>query len=220
MNKLLLLIIPILLCSCGVQKTAVTTNISTNYTPELNSISNSEIGITLVSKETGRNYKAIKITKDLETKVGYLNKTIKNGEIFINDFQTKKYDLFRNSSDLTYGIAMSKDEKKPIIYTNDINGFGLRFKQAIKNLEYKEIFVPVKQEEYFKQEFIYNGRVGNALKFIYREYVFDQVRPAFTQDLQYDLSESKIVGFRGLRIEILNATNTKIEYVVLNHFEK
>ena len=48
----------------------------------------------------------------------------------------------------------------------------------------------------------------------------DLARPAFTQDLQYDLTESKVIGFRGLRIEIISATNIKIEYKVLNHFDK
>jgi hypothetical protein len=45
-------------------------------------------------------------------------------------------------------------------------------------------------------------------------------RPSFTQDLQYDLSEGNIVGFKGLRIEIIKAQNTKIEYKILSFFRK
>ena len=220
MNKLILLIFTFSLLSCGVQKRAVVPESSTTFAPELNIISNSEIGITLVSKEKGQNFKAIKITKEFKTKPGYLIKMIEVGEVFINDSYTEKYDLYSNPTDITFGIAVPKNGENPLIYATNISGTGMSFKQLNENIEYTETSVPLKQKDYFKQEFIYNGRVGNALKFIYREYVEDYARLAFTQDLQYDLSESKIIGFRGLRIEIINATNTKIEYKVLNHFEK
>ena len=45
-------------------------------------------------------------------------------------------------------------------------------------------------------------------------------RPAFNQDLQYDLNDSNIVGFKGLRIEVIKATNTSIEYKILSSFNK
>ena len=44
------------------------------------------------------------------------------------------------------------------------------------------------------------------------------MRPAFTQDIQYDLKESNIIGFKGVRIEIIEATNRHIKYKVLNSF--
>jgi len=70
----------------------------------------------------------------------------------------------------------------------------------------------------FKQELIYNGKSGSTLKFMYREFSKDLARPSFSQEVNYDLAESNIVGFKGARIEILNATNTKIEYKVLKSF--
>jgi len=220
MNKLLILIFTISLFSCGVQKRAVVPQSSTTFSPELNVISNSEIGITLVSKEKGQNFNAIKITKEFKTKQGYLIKTIEAGEVFINDTYTEKYDLYSSPSEITFGIAIPKNGEYPMTYTTNISETGISFKQPKERIEYTETSVPIKRKDYFKQEFIYNGRVGNALKFIYREYVEDHARPAFTQDLQYDLSESKIIGFRGLRIEIIDATNTKIEYKVSNYFDK
>ena len=97
-------------------------------------------------------------------------------------------------------------------------GTRLTFNKVNPGLEYAEILTPIPKKEYFKQDFIYNGKVGNAIKFTYREYANDLARPAFTQDLQYDLKESNIIGFRGLRIEILSATNTKIQYKVLSYY--
>jgi hypothetical protein len=65
---------------------------------------------------------------------------------------------------------------------------------------------------------VYNGRAGNVAKFLYREFVSESARPAFTQDVQYDLGEGKVVGFKSARIEIIDATNTAITYRVLAHF--
>lgn len=70
----------------------------------------------------------------------------------------------------------------------------------------------------FRQELIYNGRSGDALKFLYREFSGDFMRPPFSQEVQYDLAESTTIGFRGARVEILSATNTQIRYRVLSSF--
>lgn len=218
MKKILLCIVSIFLVSCGVQTKYITPENITTYSPELNETNNSEIGITLVSKETGYKYNAIKISKGRKAKPGYIVSDIKEGDVFIHDTHTTKYNLYSNQTDKSYGIAIPKIGGHAIIYFN--NGVGINFIKIKDIIEYKETFAPVSKKEYFKQEFIYNGRVGNALKFIYREYIDDLARPAFTQDLQYDLSESKIIGFRGLRIEVVNATNTNIEYKVISHFSK
>ena len=70
----------------------------------------------------------------------------------------------------------------------------------------------------YVQEVIYNGRIDDNLKFIYREYSGDMIRPAFTQDVQYDLSSSDIIGFKSLRLRILSATNTNIRYELISNF--
>lgn len=70
----------------------------------------------------------------------------------------------------------------------------------------------------FEQELLYNGRAGNVVKFLYREFINKNARPAFTQDVQYDLNEGKTVGFKSARIEIIDATNLSITYRVLAHF--
>jgi hypothetical protein len=188
-------------------------------TPQLNSQQEIEIGISLVSKESGFKYKALRILKDTKIKTGYLLKEIKEGEIFINNSYTSKYDLYSKIDGSTFGIALPKSGGKAISFY--IPGTGITFnKNNNMTIEYKELLTPIPKKEYLKQDFIYNGKVGNAIKFTYREFVDDLARPAFTQDLQYDLTESNVIGFRGLRIEILSATNTKIEYKVLTHFDK
>jgi hypothetical protein len=76
----------------------------------------------------------------------------------------------------------------------------------------------VVSDEDYKYELIYNGRLGSGLKFIYREFYGDMARPSFTQDIQYDLSLSNIIGFKNAQIEVLEATNTSLKYSVVSHF--
>ena len=68
----------------------------------------------------------------------------------------------------------------------------------------------------FKREIIYQGYSGTTLRFSYREYSNDMARPAFTQELTYDHKngEPTIVGFKGLRMKVVDANNTKVTYVI------
>lgn len=65
---------------------------------------------------------------------------------------------------------------------------------------------------------IYNGRVGTSAKFLYREISNEMMRPSFSQDIQYDFSASRTFGFKGARINVIDATNTQLTYSVLATF--
>jgi hypothetical protein len=69
----------------------------------------------------------------------------------------------------------------------------------------------------FRGELIYSGREGDVIRIVYREYTGDFIRPAFAQELRYDLGESRIIRFRSLEIEILEADNSEITFRVLSH---
>jgi hypothetical protein len=71
----------------------------------------------------------------------------------------------------------------------------------------------------FKQELIYNGKSGNIARFLYREYSGNLARPAFTQELTYDLASSRVIGFKEVRLEVLRTTNTSIQYRVISGFK-
>ena len=69
------------------------------------------------------------------------------------------------------------------------------------------------------QQLIYNGKVDNNIKFTYREFTNSGLaRDAFTQDVQYDLNEGAVIGFKGARLEVIEATNRQVKYRVLRHF--
>jgi hypothetical protein len=69
-----------------------------------------------------------------------------------------------------------------------------------------------------QQTLIYSGRIGNRITLGYREFNRDMARPAFNNDVAYDLNESRILGYKGARIEVIEASNTEITYKVLSDF--
>ena len=67
---------------------------------------------------------------------------------------------------------------------------------------------------------IYSGRVGDKIKAGYREFSNNLARPAFNNDVEYDLRESSVIGYKGARIEVVEATNEHIKYKVIQNFSR
>jgi len=70
-------------------------------------------------------------------------------------------------------------------------------------------------DDSFQEELIYTGRINDEIHISYREYKKDFARPAFFQDLVYDLRRSKMVVFKQYKLEIEDATNEFILFKVL-----
>ena len=69
-----------------------------------------------------------------------------------------------------------------------------------------------------QQTLLYNGKVGNKLNIGYREFRGDLARPAFSNEVEYDLNESPVIGYKGAALEVIQATNRSITYKVLSNF--
>jgi hypothetical protein len=96
-------------------------------------------------------------------------------------------------------------------HTGSMSGCG-------SELPVKEGWHSVIHPDNFQRKLVYNGKSGNSLFISYREFVSDMARPAFTQDLTFDLAESDVFGFQGARIKVYQATNTQIDYELLKNF--
>ncbi|SEA84213.1 hypothetical protein SAMN05660420_03378 [Desulfuromusa kysingii] len=72
----------------------------------------------------------------------------------------------------------------------------------------------------FQQTLIYSGKFGEKINIGYREFSNSTARPAFNNDVEYDLRQSKIIGYKGAKIEIIEATNELIKYRVIRNFNK
>ena len=70
----------------------------------------------------------------------------------------------------------------------------------------------------FQQTLIYSGKSGNKINIGYREFSNNAARPAFSNNVDYDLSESKLIGYKGAQLEVIEATNQLIRYRVIRNF--
>lgn len=70
----------------------------------------------------------------------------------------------------------------------------------------------------FQQTLIYSGRIGDKLNISYREFSGGMARDAFTNSIEYDLSVSNTVGYKGALLEVIEADNRKITYKLLRNF--
>ena len=65
----------------------------------------------------------------------------------------------------------------------------------------------------FQQTLIYSGKVGNKINISYREFQGSMARSAFNNDVEYDLNDSRQIGYKGALIDVLEADNQKIKYL-------
>lgn len=78
----------------------------------------------------------------------------------------------------------------------------------------KRVVETVATQSAFSRELVYSGVSQGTVSILYREYKSDLARPAFSQELKYDLRDGNEIGFHGARIRVLKAGNLSIRYIV------
>lgn len=86
------------------------------------------------------------------------------------------------------------------------------------DMPFKKVKLRYADDNSFQQALLYNGKVGNKLNIGYREYSANYARPAFNNNVEYDLSDSKVIKYKGAKIEIIDATNQTITYKLISNF--
>jgi hypothetical protein len=194
--------------------------------PELGVISRVEVGenlytksylfysntkqVTLLEPAIGNGFGAyVDTTKSQKTLVGELKKWDTIGQTDINTFCIE--DTFVCLTDMNNSGYFTHFGAYAQVGSNKLNKPA---KYIINSMP------PSLKEDSFKYEALYQGRIDNKIKISFREFKNDIARPAFTQDIEYQLDENgkANVGFKGLRIEILKATNYDIEYKVVKDY--
>jgi hypothetical protein len=94
----------------------------------------------------------------------------------------------------------------------------LNVKACERNVRFQRVKRPTLTADGFQQTLIYSGRVGSKINIAYREFSNNMARPAFNNDVEYDLNESMTIGYKGAEIEVVEATNRYIKYKVIRNF--
>ena len=108
-------------------------------------------------------------------------------------------------------------------YSNDGKTIGVitNFYQAV-NTKAKGITRttrPCLSPDSIQRSLVYGGKTGTKIKLGYREIWKNITRPSRDVFVEYDLAESKVVEFKGARIEVIEATNKSIRYRVTQAFD-
>lgn len=203
----------VLLVSLVGCRTPVKVERSFTTVPEVGVLTTVGIGEPLLVKTDGVSSAALLIESDQdigEFRVlkGKYNQISKNSEYATfgyaanhSDVGAKKFDkLFIFDKDVTTKVVcVSRKVCSEIVYS----------------LEKTTKFIGMSS---FQQTLLYSGKIGNRITMGYREFSNDLARPAFSNDVVYDLSESTQLGYKGARIEVVKATNVDITYKVLSGF--
>jgi len=140
---------------------------------------------------------------------------LKNGDMLYTSPSLEPRTMFGGLADWAYCIAV---DREGTAYGDAACGIGLvrKWENAPEGLVEMR---PVYSKGSVKRELIYNGRSGNKVNIIYREYQHDFSTPAVTQEMAYDLSEGPVIKFKQMDIEVLDASSSTIKYIVMSTME-
>ncbi len=225
-----LMAITLLLTACASAPPIVPPELQYVDVPPLNSQATAEIGETLVSKGKIYVFDGLELQERI-TDNGFAREYyIEPGAMRLEriDAEGKQYFVpamdayFVN--DKTFGrrvrpsnayLILKKDGSLEMTGYYDLTTAG---KIVPATPRHKVGKVMDRKKPNFRQELLYGGRSGTQIKISYREFSDDFVRPGFSQEVQYDLSSDQTIGFKGVRIQVIEATNTTLKYKVLRSF--
>ncbi|MFM2085508.1 MAG: hypothetical protein RLZZ237_377 [Pseudomonadota bacterium] len=201
----------------------------TIYFPEMGAESEIEIGQTIVSKAKQVVHPALDVSSDLSVKVesGFFSNGW-SGTASIKKGTFKRYfsngeGVFYRADNATFSFAAGTvNQEGGVFVPNDANQPSLPWTFSKSVIYFGDTPVSASpttiktfETDSFVRELVYGGVSKGTIAISYREFSDKTARPAFTQELKYDLSEGDVIGFRGARFKIIKAGNVSLRYVVL-----
>lgn len=116
-------------------------------------------------------------------------------------------------SDPSQGLTLRKSDNAICMFT--IYNMNTNCKTG---LDFKRQNWATVDTNSFQQTLLYNGKVGSKINIGYREFSGDMARPAFSNAVEYDLNDSRQIGYKGALLDIIDANNQMIKYKVLKNF--
>ena len=195
--------------------------------PALGAVAAIEVGEAAVATGRSRSLPGLALANELSWGDGVLRKrfTIAPGRLaarqsdarhiyYFSDRMTARDPLFGTAPYASGGLCRAKDGSGPV------RGFitpGQCVLTWNATPQVRDIRIEEADEGARRRELIYHGRADGKVRFLYRETMGDSAPQ--TQSLDYDLAHSAVIGFRGARLEVLEADNTRLRYRLLAPFD-
>tara|TARA_R110002096_G_scaffold196599_1_gene379496 strand:- start:753 stop:1373 length:621 start_codon:yes stop_codon:yes gene_type:complete len=186
--------------------------------PEINQESSTDVGSTIYTEFDYQETETIKLTEnvnsslaDIPANTTFLAMTM-DGVLVYSPYGTVNYP----------GILLSdQNEDGKLDRIKDISSMNSSWRNLQPEVAYEEAESIPTQSGGFKLELVYQGLTDNQIKVLYREYNNNIARPAFTQNVEYELDDNGegLIAFKGARIEVLEASSSEIKYRVIKGFE-
>jgi hypothetical protein len=202
-----------------------------NYIPKATSISRPTVGLVstasvgdeMVSQGVLFEREALFLQKDAD--IGFLSPyTLRHG-YYLKQGENKTSDFYQPSptpdggriekavlADPYQSVQAYKGDNRLCVVT------VFNASTCTKDAAFKRVTKAIATDESFQQTLIYSGKIGQKINVGYREFSASVARPAFSNDVEYDLSESTTIGYKGARLEIIEATNDHVTYRVISNF--
>lgn len=228
MKKLLALTMVMGLVGCATPSYNYQPQVTNISNPPLNQIATAYVGESLL--EQGKAIQADGIKLDSKQALDKAKMALSAGtyiKIGENDKQefylphkgsdsgrVEKVSLLSFDPTFLQSIVVDKNTGKVSLISSNVKSYDGDV------INFTKTKISIKDTNSFQQTLIYNGKVGNKINIGYREFSGDLARPAFTNSVEYDLNESKVIGYKGARLEVISADNQSIKYKVLQNFNQ
>ncbi len=204
-----------------------------DHTPNINTDAEAEIGQSIVTRSNLTIFPAVIVHKKTSATItqpalsnrwtgtvtvnaGTYKKTAESAEGSFYADPNGTFSFAAGVVKCLCGVFVPNDQlKAPSLFTYHMAMGARGYEVADSPIEIAKSTFEVWGKDSLKKELIYGGLSQKAISISYREFIDGTARPAFTQDLRYDLAEGDVIGFRGARFQVIKATNTSIKYRVI-----
>jgi hypothetical protein len=206
---------------CASPKYNYTANVTAISEPPLNTIQTSHVGDVLLRQGKYKEHDAIYLPGKVDVSLAYsllAGYYLKHG-----DDESAEYYLPGGGDEAghvdkaaladPWKSVMAKKNRQTLCVVTVFNATS-----CDDDVNFERRKKPMLTQDSFQQTLIYSGKVGNKINIGYREFSGSLARPAFNNNVEYDLSESHIIGYKDAQLEILEATNQFIKYRVIRNF--
>ena len=206
----------------------VSPSLSSTVVPPIDTEAEAELGQSMISTEWKTTNKVIRTQGSISQKVGSGLIRIPATELELK-WENRDGQFYGDDTQGTFHVfGVLSAESSVSVFVPTSKSASLEACTTQKYVGTSALCIPISTISYsdatvshrdlgprFRREIIYNGVAKGVVRLAYREFKDDLARPAFSQELTYDIAEGDEVGYSGMRIKILKATNTTIKYVVI-----
>ena len=221
--KIKLLVLSLIITGCmSIPQFQTVTIYRQGKIPDLNQESSTDVGSTIYTEFNYQETEPIRLTESVKSSIADI--PINTSLIAMTMDGVLVYQPYGYGTVNFPGILLNdQNEDGKLDRIKDISNMNSSWRNLQPAVAYEEAeSIPSTQSGGFKLELVYQGLTDNKIKVLYREYIDNIARPAFTQNVEYELDGKGkgLIAFKGARIQVLEASSTAITYKVVKGFNQ